>query len=50
VIGREVYWLCRQMRSKSTFTNNRFEKVIHGRATFRSMTTMTRLVARYVTP
>lgn len=48
--GREIYWLCRKGQSESNFNNNRFEKAIQGRATFRSMTTMTRLVARYVTP
>ncbi len=48
--GREIYWLCRKRQSDSKFNNNRFEKAIHGRATFRSMTTMTKLVARYVTP
>jgi uncharacterized protein (DUF1697 family) len=49
VHGREIYWLCRKGQSESTFNNNRFESVIQGRVTFRSMTTMTRLVARYVT-
>ena len=50
VIGREVYWLCRQAQSKSTFNNNRLEKAIHGRATFRSMTTIDRLATRYLKP
>ena len=50
VHGREIYWLCRKGQSDSKFNNNRFEKAIQGRATFRSMTTVARLVARYVTP
>jgi uncharacterized protein (DUF1697 family) len=48
VAGREVYWLCRTRQSDSTFSNAQLEKAIGARATFRSMTTMTRLVARYL--
>ena len=48
VHGREIYWLCRKRQSDSKFNNNRFEKAIRGRATFRSMTTITRLVAKHV--
>ena len=48
VHGREIYWLCRKRQSDSKFNNNLFEKTIRGRATFRSMTTMTKLAARHL--
>ena len=45
--GREVYWLCKQKQSESTFSNALFEKAVSCRATFRGMNTVTRLVAKY---
>ena len=48
VDGREIYWLCLKGQSESKFTNNFLEKTIGGRATFRNMTTVTKLVARHL--
>ncbi len=47
VHGREVYWLCKKRQSESTFSNARFEKAVNCRATFRGISTVTRLVAKY---
>ena len=47
VHGREVYWLCKDKQSDSTFSNALFEKATNCRATFRGMNTVTRLVAKY---
>jgi uncharacterized protein (DUF1697 family) len=47
VHGREVYWLCKKKQSESDFSNARFEKAVNVRATFRGMSTVTRLAAKY---
>lgn len=47
VHGREVYWLCKKKQSESTFSNALFERTLKVRATFRGMSTVTRLVATY---
>ena len=47
VNGREVYWLCRTRQGESDFSNALFEKRCGVRATFRSMTTLAKLAARY---
>lgn len=47
VHGREVYWLSKKKQSDSTFSNARFEKATNCRATFRGLSTVTRLVAKY---
>jgi uncharacterized protein (DUF1697 family) len=47
VHGRELYWLCQQGQSQSTFSNARFEKTLAVRATFRGARTVAQLAARY---
>jgi uncharacterized protein (DUF1697 family) len=47
VNGREIYWLCKQGQSDSTFSNVKFEKLIKAGATWRNRNTVTRLVAKY---
>jgi len=47
VHGREVYWLCRTGQGESDFSNALFEKKCGVRATFRSMTTVAKLAAKY---
>jgi uncharacterized protein (DUF1697 family) len=47
VRGREIYWLCRRKQSESTFSNAVFEKALKVRATFRSVSTVLRLAAKY---
>jgi uncharacterized protein (DUF1697 family) len=49
VRGREVFWLCRTKQSESKFSNAVFERVLNVRATFRSTTTVVRLVAKHLT-
>src|SRR3990172_10885160 len=46
VQGREVYWLCRRKQSGSTFSNVLFERTLKVRATFRAMSTITKLAAK----
>jgi uncharacterized protein (DUF1697 family) len=43
VIGREVYWLCQRRQSESTFSNVAMERALGVRATFRSMSTISKL-------
>jgi uncharacterized protein (DUF1697 family) len=45
--GREVYWLCRKKQSESRFSNALFEKTLNVRATFRGISTVEKLAARY---
>ena len=45
--GREVYWLCRKQQSESTFSNASLERSLKIRSTFRSITTVVRLAAKY---
>ena len=47
VHGHEVYWLCKTKQSESKFSNSVFERVLKLKATFRSMTTIRKLAARY---
>ena len=47
VNGREIYWLCRIGQSDSTFSNVKFEKLIKAGATWRNVTTVTKLVVKY---
>lgn len=47
VTGREMYWLCRQKQSQSTFSNNVFERMVGRQATLRGINTLRRLVERY---
>ena len=47
IIGREVFWLCRVRISESKFTGARLEKVLGSPATFRNVTTVRKLAAKY---
>jgi len=44
---REFYWLCRRKQSESTFSNAVFEKRVGVKTTFRSLTTIRKLAAKY---
>jgi len=43
---REIYWMCQQKQSESTFSNAIMERALKVRATFRGINTITRLAAR----
>jgi uncharacterized protein (DUF1697 family) len=45
--GSELYWLSRVRQSESTFSNAVLEKALGIRATFRSVTTIRKLAAKY---
>lgn len=45
--GREVYWLCRQKQSESTFSNAVLEKTIGQPSTLRGMKTVRNMVERW---
>ncbi len=45
--GREVYWLCKEKQSGSTFSNAVFEKTLKIRSTFRGISTIRKLAAKY---
>lgn len=47
VIGREVYWLCRIPANETKVANTMFEKVLGVPATFRNVTTVGKLAAKY---
>lgn len=47
VSGTELYWLCQGRQSESAFSNAVFEKRVGVRATFRGMSTLERLAAKY---
>jgi len=47
VRGREVYWLCRKKQSESTFSGARFERALGVQVTFRGLSTIERLTAKY---
>jgi uncharacterized protein (DUF1697 family) len=47
VHDREVYWLCREKQSDSTFTNAKFERACKVRATFRGVNTVAKLTAKF---
>jgi len=46
--AREVYWLCRVGQVESTFSNARFERALKRRCSFRNITTVQRMVAKFV--
>jgi uncharacterized protein (DUF1697 family) len=46
-VGREFYWMSRTRQSESPFFKVRFEKAFNADVTFRSMTTVRKLAARY---
>ena len=48
--GREVHWLSRVGQSESVFSNAVFEKATGARCTFRSVTTVRKLAAKYAPP
>ena len=48
IVDREVFWLCRQKQSDSTFSNAVLEKTIGQSATLRSMSTLQKVVAKYL--
>jgi uncharacterized protein (DUF1697 family) len=45
--GREIYWLCKKKQSDSTFSNAVFEKKLQLKATFRGMSTVSKIAAKY---
>lgn len=47
VLGREVFWLCREKQSLSTFSNTVLEKTLGMPATMRGISTLQKLVAKY---
>ena len=50
VHGREVYWLCLNNQSGSTFSNVKFERALKVRATFRGVNTVAKLAAKFLYP
>ena len=48
VHGREVYWLCLNKQSESTFSNVKFERALKVRATFRGVNTVAKLAAKFL--
>lgn len=46
-VGREVYWLCRRKQSESSFSSAVFERRVKVRATFRGVSTVRKLAAKY---
>jgi uncharacterized protein (DUF1697 family) len=48
VHNREIYWLTRMKQSDSTFSNAVFERLLKGKATFRSVNTVQRLADKYL--
>ena len=47
VNGREMYWWCRKRQSESTFSNALFERTLKVSTTFRGVSTIVRLSAKY---
>jgi uncharacterized protein (DUF1697 family) len=47
VHGREIYWLCRQKQSQSTFSNAVLERAIGLPSTLRGVNTVQRMAALY---
>lgn len=47
VKGREVYWLCKVGQADSKFSNATFERALKRKATWRSMQSVQKLVAKY---
>jgi uncharacterized protein (DUF1697 family) len=50
VHGREIHWLCRVGQSESEFSNAVFEKATGVQATFRSITTVRKMAAKFAPP
>ncbi len=46
---RELYWLCRKSQSTSTFSGALLERALGSPATLRSITTVRKMVLKYVT-
>ena len=47
VHGREIYWLCAEKQSASTFSNAKLERLLKLPATFRGMNTVVKLAAKH---
>jgi len=47
VNGREIYWLCGNKQSESTFSNALFERTLGVRSTFRGLNTVRKMAAKY---
>ena len=47
VHGRELFWLSENKQSESVFSNAAFERALDMRSTFRSLSTLRKLVARH---
>lgn len=47
VRGREVYWLCRHKQSDSKFSNAVFERALGVPSTWRGISTMRKMAAKY---
>ena len=47
VHGREIYWLCRQKQSESTFSNAVLEKTLRRPSTLRGANTVKKMAAKY---
>lgn len=47
VDAREIYWLSRRGQGESTFSNAVFEKAVGVKTTFRSVTTVRKMAAKY---
>jgi uncharacterized protein (DUF1697 family) len=45
--GRELYWASLGQQGESKFSNNVFERALNLRTTFRGMSTVVRLAAKY---
>lgn len=46
-VGSEIFWLCKVRQSESKFSYAQFERKMGAAATFRSMTTVRKLAAKY---
>jgi uncharacterized protein (DUF1697 family) len=45
--GAELYWICAMKQNESKVSNAAFERLLKGKATFRGMKTIEKLVAKY---
>ena len=48
VHGRELIWLSGTLQSESTFSNAAFERALKMRSTFRSVSTLRKLLAKHL--
>ena len=46
-VGRAIFWLCKVRQSESKFSNVQFERKLGINTTFRSITTVRKLAAKY---